>query len=55
MAFQEFSKNYLNVLMVPLFQHLLYFLLIIKSYSESVRLSFGSSLQHCHKLPDVSE
>ena len=25
MAFQEFSKNYLNILMVQLFQHLLYF------------------------------
>ena len=52
MAFQVSSKNYLNVLMVQLFQYLLYYhqqvfpviFILDLNDLESVKLSFGSFL-----------
>ena len=53
MAIQEFSRSSLNILMVQLFQHLLYyhqqeyyllFLTLDSNDPESAKLSFGSSM-----------
>ena len=63
MAFQEFSKNCLNILMVQLFQHLvfpsagLFPVIFILDLNDSgcVMLSLGPSLENCHKLPDIFE
>ena len=71
MAFQKCSKNYLNILMTPLLQQLLYhnllFHLVIfwlklkevllpgKLLRTLLSLKDGSSLKYCHKLPEVLE
>ena len=64
MTFEEFSKNYLSIIMVLLFQHFLYnhhqgYFLLFLSWnlkdSESCIILTGSSLQYYHKLPDVIE
>ena len=64
-AFQEFSKNYLDILMEPLLS--VWPVIFVLKLNESVALaplksailpllSTGAiSLQYCHRLPDVFE